>query len=77
MKKGACLKACLRTRILREVSKLPPKERRGTLIPVFPKGLTGILAVPSEASAGRKIDAITDPAPAMPAAFINARRDQC
>jgi hypothetical protein len=39
--------------MLKEVSKLPPKERIGTLRPVFPKDLTGISPVPAEAFAGR------------------------
>jgi hypothetical protein len=62
--------------MLSEVSKLPPNERMGTLIPVFPKGLTGISPFAWDALAGLQKGAITDPAPAIPAAFKNARRDQ-
>jgi hypothetical protein len=39
--------------MLKEVSKLPPKERMGTLIPEYPKGLSGISLVLWEASAGQ------------------------
>jgi hypothetical protein len=35
-----------------DVFKLPPKERMGTLIPLFPKGLVGIVGSSSEALAG-------------------------
>jgi hypothetical protein len=60
--------------MLNEVSKLPPKERMGTLIPEFPKGLSGISPALWEAFAGRQKGAITDPAPAIPAAFKNSLR---
>jgi hypothetical protein len=48
----------------------------GTLIPAFPKGLCGISPVPPEALTGWQKGPIIDPAPAMPAAFKNARRVQ-
>jgi hypothetical protein len=47
-----------------------------TLIPVFPNGLTGISPDPSEALVGWQKGAITDPAPAMPAAFKNSLRER-
>jgi hypothetical protein len=48
----------------------------GTLTPVFPKGLTGISPDFSAALAGRQKGAITDPAPAMPAACKNSLRER-
>ena len=61
--------------MLMEVSSDPPKESMGTLIPEFPKGLTGILPSFSDAGARLLNAAIADPAPAMPAAFKNRLRD--
>jgi molybdopterin-guanine dinucleotide biosynthesis protein A len=46
-----------------------------TLIPEFPKGLSGMWPDPSEALAVLQNGAITDPLPAMPAALRNSRRD--
>jgi len=59
-----------------DVSRLPPKAKMGTSIPVFPNGRVGMVCTPSEASVKGLIAEKTAPTLAAPTVFKKFLRDR-